>query len=127
MANVFVGDNDHGDALPNLSDLLSAESQLRQDVIRLTKERDQARREMSSAITRGRLDSESAMRRANDLARCDPHPALGFKDMHSMQYANERGWNCFDMITAIEQSYQKIAAKHHDLFQKLSQEEKTNG
>jgi len=127
MSDVFVGDNDHGDAFPNLSDLLSAESQLRQDVIRLTKERDQARREMSSAITRGRLDSESAMRRANDLARCDPQPALGFKDVHSMQYANERGWDCFDMITAIEHSYQKIAAKHHNTLQKLAQEEKTNG
>ena len=126
MANVFVGDNDHGDALPNLSDLLSAESQLRQDVIRLTKERDQARREMSSAITRGRLDSESAMRRANALSRCDPHPALGFKDMHSMQYANERGWDCFDMINAIEHSYEKIAAKHHNTLQKLAQEENTN-
>lgn len=122
MANMFIGDNDHGDAFPNLSDLLSAESQLRQDVIRLTKERDQARREMSSAITRDRLDSESAMRRANDLARCDPHPALGFKDMHSMQYANERGWNCFDMITAIENNYQKIVTKHNDLFQKLAQD-----
>jgi hypothetical protein len=127
MANTFVGDNDHGDAVPNLSDLLEAESQLRQDVIRLTKERDQARREMSSAITRDRLDIESAMRRVNELSRCDPQPSKAFKDLYSMQYANERGWDCFDMITAIENSHKSIITKHNDLFQKLTQEEKTNG
>ena len=77
-------------------DVIQTLSEAYAEISRLERERDQARREMSSAITRGRLDLESAMRRANELARCDSHPALGFKDMHSMQYATDRGWDCFE-------------------------------
>ena len=68
MANIFVGDNDHGDTpLPPLSDLLWAEvTKLRQDKVRLeedivhfanelnevTHQRDEARREVCKKLHR---------------------------------------------------------------------------
>jgi uncharacterized protein (DUF3084 family) len=59
------------------------------------KERDEARREVSSLASRNYLDNEAAIRRVTELARCDPKPAMSFKDAYSMNYAEKRGWDCF--------------------------------
>ena len=59
------------------------------------KERDEARREASTFATNKFTDSEAAIRRANDMSRCDPRPAMAFKDQYSMAYAVTRGWDCF--------------------------------
>ena len=111
MADVFVGDNDHGDTpLPPLSDLLWAEvTKLRQDKVRLeedivhfanelnevTHQRDEARREVLEGM----------------------HPDL------RQGYAAAREWDCFKSVT---ESYEKIANKYHTTFQKLAQEESSN-
>ena len=79
MAINFVGDNDHGDKVLPLSDLLWEEvTKLRQEVVRL-----------NNVI--------------NELKTLDEH-----KD-------------------SITNSYQKILDKHHDIFLKLAEKEKTNG
>jgi len=62
---------------------------------RLTKERDEARREVSSLASRNFLDEKAAIRRATELDRCDSKPAMSFKDAYSMNYAEKRGWDCF--------------------------------
>ena len=141
MAINFVGDNDHGDAKIDFTEPLMQElwdrrldaTEMKAKIERLTKERDQARREMSSAITRNRIDTDTAMQRANELSRCDKHPSKAFKDVYSMQYATERGWDCFHMVdiipldNSVSTSHKNIINKHNDLFQKLAQDEKTNG
>jgi hypothetical protein len=80
MANMFTGDNDHGDApLPPLSDLLWEEvNKLRQEVVRL-----------------------------NNVIK-----ELKALDQHS---------------ESVTTSHKSIITKHNDLFQKLAQDEKTNG
>ena len=80
MANMFTGDNDHGDTpLPPLSDLLWEEvNKLRQEIVRLN---------------------------------------TVIKELKSLDQRSE----------SVANSYQKISTQHNDLFQKLAQEEKTNG
>ena len=79
MANMFTGDNDHGDKVLPLSDLLWEEvTKLRQEVVRL-----------------------------NNVIK-----ELKALDQHS------------ESVTI---SHKSIMTKHNDLFQKLAQEEKTNG
>ena len=79
MAIDFVGDNDHGDKVLPLSDLLWEEvTKLRQEVVRL-----------NNVI--------------NELKALDQR-----KD-------------------SVTNSHKSIITKHNDLFQKLTQEEKTNG
>ena len=74
MANTFVGDNDHGDKVLPLSDLLWEEvTKLRQEVVRL-----------------------------NNV----------INELRSLDERNE----------SVKNSYQKILDKHHDIFQKLSQD-----
>jgi hypothetical protein len=74
MANTFVGDNDHGDKVLPLSDLLWEEvTKLRQEVVRL-----------------------------NNV----------INELKSLDERNE----------SVKNSYQKILDKHHDIFQKLSQD-----
>ena len=79
MANMFTGDNDHGDKELPLSDLLWEEvTKLRQEVVRL-----------------------------NNV----------IKELKSLDEHNE----------SVKNSYQKILVKHHDIFLKLAEKEKTNG
>ena len=79
MAVNFVGDNDHGDKVLPLSDLLWEEvTKLRQEIVRL-----------------------------NNV----------IKELKSLDQLSE----------SVTNSYQKISTQHNDLFQKLAQEEKTNG
>ena len=89
MADVFVGDNDHGDTpLPPLSDLLWAEvTKLRQDKVRreedivhfanelneVTHQRDEARRNLCYAEVNGQYG----------------------KRYTPQEYANKMGWDCF--------------------------------
>ncbi len=74
MANTFVGDNDHGDKVLPLSDLLWEEvTKLRQEVVRL-----------------------------NNV----------INELKSLDERNE----------SVKNSYQKILDKHHDIFQKLAQD-----
>jgi hypothetical protein len=79
MANMFTGDNDHGDKVLPLSDLLWEEvTKLRQEIVRL-----------------------------NNV----------INELKSLDERNK----------SIANSHKSIMTNHHDLFQKLSQEEKTNG
>ncbi len=79
MAIDFVGDNDHGDKVLPLSDLLWEEvTKLRQEVVRL-----------------------------NNV----------INELKSLDERNE----------SVKNSYQKILDKHHDIFLKLAEKEKTNG
>jgi hypothetical protein len=79
MAINFVGDNDHGDKVLPLSDLLWEEvTKLRQEVVRL-----------------------------NNV----------INELKSLDERNEY----------VKNSYQKILDKHHDIFLKLAEKEKTNG
>jgi hypothetical protein len=79
MAINFVGDNDHGDKVLPLSDLLWEEvTKLRQEVVRL-----------------------------NNV----------INELKSLDERNE----------SVKNSYQKILDKHHDIFLKLAEKEKTNG
>jgi FtsZ-binding cell division protein ZapB len=77
------------------ANLAKERDELWKDLERVTKERDEARREVSSGATNFFVDSESAFRRANGLSKCDPDPAKSFKDPYSIEYANKRGWDCF--------------------------------
>ncbi len=79
MAINFIGDNDHGDKVLPLSDLLWEEvTKLRQEVVRL-----------------------------NNV----------INELKSLDERNE----------SVKNSYQKILDKHHDIFLKLAEKEKTNG
>ncbi len=79
MAINFIGDNEHGDKVLPLSDLLWEEvTKLRQEVVRL-----------------------------NNV----------INELKSLDERNE----------SVKNSYQKILDKHHDIFLKLAEKEKTNG
>ena len=73
------------------AELAFVENKLQQAI----RERDEARREVCSFATRNYLDNEAAIRRVTELARCDPKPAMSYKDAYSMNYAEKRGWDCF--------------------------------
>jgi hypothetical protein len=101
MADVFVGDNDHGDTpLPPLSDLLWAEvTKLRQDKVRLeedivhfanelnevTHQRDEARRNLCYAEVNGQY-----------ARRYTPQ-----------EYAKLKGWDCFKNDTLSQEVSQE--------------------
>ena len=111
MAVNFVGDNDHGDAGIPLSVTLWAEiTKLRQDVIQLTKQRDEARVNLCDMYTRTQpIDCQ----------------------MKAEDYANDNDWDCFKSLDqrseSVANSCQKISTKHNHLFEKLAQEDKING
>jgi hypothetical protein len=82
MANTFVGDNDHGDAVPPTDVLLQMIKLLREDVVHfanelneVTHQRDEARREV-----------------------CNWSVGVGLKAT-SQAVAIERGWDCFKSDT----------------------------
>jgi hypothetical protein len=111
MAINFVGDNDHGNADIPLSVTLWAEiTQLRQEVIQLTKERDEARLNLCDMYTR--TQPTGCQMKAEDCAR-------------------DNDWDCFKALDqhseSVTTSHKSIITKHNDLFQKLAQDEKTNG
>ena len=102
MTNIFVGDNDHGDAVPPTDVLLQMIKLLREDVVHfaqelneVTHQRDEARREVLGGM----------------------HPDLRHR------YADAKGWDC---CKSVSESYEKIANKYHTTFEKLAQEENTN-
>ena len=77
MADVFVGDNDHGDAVPPTDVLLEMIKLLREDVVHLanelnevTSQRDCARREVCRLMSM-------------------------FNAENSVQIAASRSWDCF--------------------------------
>lgn len=168
MSDIFVGDNDHGDAVPPTDVLLQMIKLLREDVVHfaqelneVTHQRDEARRNLCYAEVNGQY-----------ARRYTPQ-----------EYANKMGWDCFkeemardtlsqevsqegdklpttissngiriteyippqmsvreipphDAYTtgkctlhniSVDKSYEKILDNHNNLFQKLAQEENTNG
>ena len=108
MSDVFVGDNDHGDAVPPTDVLLQMIKLLREDVVHfanelneVTHQRDEARRNLCYAEVNGQYG----------------------KRYTPQEYANKMGWDCFKYVT---ESYEKIATKYHATLEKLAQEESTN-
>ena len=80
MSDIFVGDNDHGDAVPPTDVLLQMIKLLREDIVHfanelneVTHQRDEARREVCKAESSGRIGR-----------RCTPQ-----------EYAKLMGWDCF--------------------------------
>jgi hypothetical protein len=73
MSDIFVGDNDHGDAVPPTDVLLQMIKLLREDVVHLanelneiTSQRDYARREVCWLLSERSADSISAQSVAID-------------------------------------------------------------
>jgi hypothetical protein len=107
MSDIFVGDNDHGDAVPPTDVLLQTIKLLREDVVHFANElnevtiqRDYARREVCWLLSERSTDPISAQ-----------------------SFAVDRDWDCFNSVT---ESYEKIATKYHATLEKLAQEESTN-
>ena len=110
MSDIFVGDNDHGDAVPPTDVLLQMIKLLREDVVHfanelneVTNQRDEARRMYCV------LESQDIYHRTAG-ATCKT-------------VANNLKWDCYKSVT---ESYEKILHKHHDIFLKLAQDENTN-
>ena len=152
MSNTFVGDNDHGDTpLPPLSDLLWEEvTKLRQEVVRLNKvinelksldERNTSvKNSYQKFLVKISKDSKDIIENlvihileTNKTTKINTPP-------HECEFGTdpERGkcsfcetWGSAIMLVypnqSVTNSHKSIITKHNDLFQKLTQEEKTNG
>jgi hypothetical protein len=118
MSDIFVGDNDHGDAVPPTDVLLQMIKLLREDVIHFAQELDELkhkesvrRQKMLSAIEWcfdcGGAKDGSLNKLLYDLAR---------KEVEDMVIPNN----------SVTESYERIAKKYHTTFQKLAQEENSN-
>jgi|688.fasta_scaffold532638_2 hypothetical protein len=119
MADVFVGDNDHGDAVPPTDVLLQMIKLLREDVVHFAQELDQLKHKESVRRQKilhdigwffegGGAKDGSLNKLLYDLAR---------REVEDMVIPNN----------SVTESYEKIATKYHTTFQKLAQEENTNG
>jgi hypothetical protein len=96
-------DNDFDGGLMPASVVSSKFSRkLEMEINQLRKERDDARREVCYAEINGQYGRRYT---PQDIAK-------------------KMGWDCFKSVT---ESYEKIATKYHTTFQKLAQEENTNG
>jgi hypothetical protein len=139
MANTFVGDNDHGNAGLPLSVTLWAEiTQLRQEVVRLNnviKELKEGFEGCCNACEPVGLMNKK-LREERDEARvnlCDMYTRTQPTgcQMKAEDYAHDNDWGCFKALDqrseSVSTSHNSISTKHNDLFQKLAQDEKTNG
>jgi hypothetical protein len=139
MANTFVGDNDHGNAGLPLSVTLWAEiTQLRQEVVRLNnviKELKEGFEGCCNACEPVGLMNKK-LREERDEARlnlCDMYTRTQPTgcQMKAEDYAHDNDWDCFKALDQrsefVTNSHKSIITKHNDLFQKLTQDEKTNG
>ena len=98
MANMFTGDNDHGDAVPSTEVLLQIIAELR-------RERDYARQLYCSRISTVTSTYVESKRRTPE------------------QIAHEMGWDCIKQHDkSVANSYDNIINKHHTTFHKLAQE-----
>ena len=138
MAINFVGDNDHGDKVLPLSDLLWEEvTKLRQEVVRLNNVITEIKEGFEGCCNA--CEPVGLMNKKLREERDDARRNLCYAEVNGQyarrytpqEYANKMGWDCFKALDqrneSVKNSYQKILDKHNDLFQKLAQEEKTNG
>lgn len=82
--------------ISRLEVLRNENNNLIQSTKELVEERNQARRELCTARTGKRVDTESACRRVTGCSRSDHEPADSNKDPYSLGYAKQRGWDCFE-------------------------------
>jgi hypothetical protein len=139
MAINFVGDNDHGDKVLPLSDLLWEEvTKLRQEVVRLNNVITELKEGFEGCCNAcepvGLMNKK--LREERDEARlnlCDMYTRTQPTgcQMKAEDYAHDNDWDCFKTLDqrnkSIDNIHKSIMNNHKDLFQKLAQEEKTNG
>jgi hypothetical protein len=139
MAIDFVGDNDHGDKVLPLSYLLWEEvTKLRQEVVRLNNVITELKEGFEGCCNAcepvGLMNKK--LREERDEARlnlCDMYTRTQPTgcQMKAEDYAHDNDWDCFKTLDqrnkSIDNIHKSIMNNHKDLFQKLAQEEKTNG
>ena len=139
MAINFVGDNDHGDKVLPLSVLLWEEvTKLRQEVVRLNNVITEIKEGFEGCCNAcepvGLMNKK--LREERDEARlnlCDMYTRTQPTgcQMKAEDYAHDNDWDCFKALDernkSIANIHKSIMNNHKDLFQKLAQEEKTNG
>jgi hypothetical protein len=118
MTNIFVGDNDHGDAVPPTDVLLQMIKLLREDVVHFAQELDELKHK----------ESVRRQKMLHDIVWC--FECGGAKDgsLNKLLYDLART-EVEDMVipnNSVTKSYEKIANKYHATFEKLAQEESTN-
>jgi hypothetical protein len=120
MADIFVGDNDHGDTpVPPLSDLLWAEvTNLRQEVVRL----NNVIKELEH------IESVRRQKMLHDINWCFEYGGAQDGSLNELLYdlARKEVNDVFDRDNPVTKSYEKIATKYHATFEKLAQEENAN-
>ena len=119
MADIFVGDNDHGDAVPPTDVLLQMIQLLREDVVHFAQELDQLKHKES--VRRQKI--------LHDIGWCFEGGGAKDGSLNKLLYDLARR-EVEDMVipnNSVTESYEKIATKYHTTFQKLAQEENTNG
>jgi hypothetical protein len=121
MSDVFVGDNDHGDTpVPPLSDLLWAEvTTLRQEIVRL----NNVIKELEH------IESVRRQKMLHDINWCFEGGGAKDGSLNQLLYdlARKEVNDVFDRDNPVTKSYEKIANKYHATFEKLAEEENTNG
>ena len=118
MSDIFVGDNDHGDAVPPTDVLLQMIKLLREDVVHFAQELDE-------------LKHKESVRRQKMLSAIEwCFDCGGAKDgsLNQLLYdlARKEVNDVFDRDNPVTKSYEKIATKYHVTLEKLAQEESTN-
>jgi hypothetical protein len=119
MSDIFVGDNDHGDAVPPTDVLLQMIKLLREDVVHFAQELDQLKHKES--VRRQKI--------LHDIEWCFESGGVKDGSLNQLLYDLARK-EVEDMVipnNSITESYERIAKKYHTTFQKLAQEETTNG
>jgi len=132
MAINFVGDNDHGDKVLPLSDLLWEEvTKLRQEIVRLNNVINELKEGFEGCCNAcepvGLLNKK--LREERDEARvnlCDMYTRTQPTgcQMNAEDYANDNDWDCFKALDqrseSVTNSYKSIITNHNDLFKNLA-------
>ena len=153
MSDIFVGDNDHGDAVPPTDVLLQMINFLREDIVHfanelneVTHQRDEARREVLEGMHPDLRQGYAAAREWD----CFKNDTLSQEGSKLPTTISSNGIRITEYIPpqmsvreipphdayttgectlhniSVDKSYEKIANKYHTTFQKLAQEESTN-
>jgi len=102
MSDLFVGDNDHGDAVPPTDVLLQTIKTLREDVVQLAYELNEIKEGFEGCCNAcepvGLMNKK--LREERDEARvnlCDMYTRTQPPEcqMTAKDYAHEHGWDCF--------------------------------
>jgi hypothetical protein len=118
MADIFVGDNDHGDAVPPTDVLLQMIQLLREDVVHFAKELNELKHK----------ESVRRQKMLHDIGWCFECGGAQDGSLNELLYdlARKEVNDVFDRDNPVTKSYEKIATKYHATFEKLAQEENAN-